>query len=152
MSSVNIRISRSFHFEMAHALYGYDGPCKNVHGHSYRLKVVVLGKTESDNKSPKWGMVMDYSELKKIVEQCILTEFDHALVINELSPHKKLAQDNPLMGKLMLTKYQPTCENLLHDFVQRLKIHLPDTVKLVKVKLNETINSFAEWRSEDNLS
>ena len=45
----NIRITKKFAFETGHALYGYDGKCKNVHGHSYKLSVTVIGQPISDN-------------------------------------------------------------------------------------------------------
>jgi len=60
-----IRITKEFKFEMAHALKGYDGPCKNIHGHSYELMVTILGYPVVDESSPKLGMVMDFGDLKK---------------------------------------------------------------------------------------
>ncbi len=63
-----IRISKEFQFEMAHALYGYNGPCKNIHGHSYKLCVCVIGDVIKDETNAKNGMVMDFSDLKKIVQ------------------------------------------------------------------------------------
>ena len=56
-----IRITKEFKFEMAHALYGYDGLCKNIHGHSYRLWVTVRGEVLEENGSKKDGMVLDLS-------------------------------------------------------------------------------------------
>jgi 6-pyruvoyltetrahydropterin/6-carboxytetrahydropterin synthase len=67
---------------MAHALKGYDGPCRNIHGHSYELYVTVIGKPLNDAGSPKNGMLMDFGDLKKIVRKCIVEEFDHGLVLN----------------------------------------------------------------------
>ena len=67
---------------MAHALYGYDGLCKNIHGHSYRLWVTVIGNVLDDSKSVKNGMVLDFSLLKKIVKPEIVDKFDHSLVLN----------------------------------------------------------------------
>ena len=64
----NIRITKQFNFETGHALYGYDGKCKNVHGHSYKLSVTVIGKPISDSSNVKFGMVIDFSDLKKIVK------------------------------------------------------------------------------------
>ncbi len=61
-----IRITKEFHFEMAHTLLGYDGPCRNIHGHSYELKVTLLGVPIDDPKNPKLGMVMDFGDLKKL--------------------------------------------------------------------------------------
>lgn len=61
----NIRITKLFSFETGHALYGYDGKCKNVHGHSYKLSVTVIGKPISDASHIKHGMVIDFGDLKK---------------------------------------------------------------------------------------
>lgn len=145
----NIRITKEFHFEMAHALYGYDGPCKNVHGHSYRLSVTVKGQPIKDPKHVKQGMVMDFNELKAIVKP-IVDKLDHATILNSGSPHKKLAEGNLLFNKLVLVNYQPTCENMLIDIAQQIKDQLPVDVLLNHLKLQETATSYAEWFAEDN--
>ena len=59
-----IRITKQFSFEAGHALYGYDGKCKNVHGHSYQLYVTVIGTPISDTTNVKYGMVIDFGDLK----------------------------------------------------------------------------------------
>ena len=63
-----IRITKEFRFETGHALYGYDGLCKNVHGHSYKLSVSLVGAPISDPKNVKFGMLIDFSDLKKIIK------------------------------------------------------------------------------------
>ena len=75
-----IRITKQFSFETGHALYGYDGKCKNVHGHSYKLSVTVIGKPIADTKNVKFGMVIDFSDLKAIVKEEIVNVFDHDTV------------------------------------------------------------------------
>lgn len=145
-----IRITKQFNFEMAHALYGYDGPCKNIHGHSYRLSVTVAGETISDSDNHKFGMVMDYSDLKNIVDVFVIKKFDHALVLNKNSPHKTFIKENILIGKVEMVDYQPTCENLLADFAQKISTQLPKNVHLHHLKLRETPHSYAEWFAEDN--
>lgn len=146
-----IRITKEFNIEMAHALYGYDGLCKNIHGHTYYLYVTVAGLPENDVSSPKYGMVMDFGDLKKIVKSAIIDQLDHALVVNGNSPHKEI-KDLALPGfdKVVLVNYQPTCENLLIDFAGRLKGLLPKNIKLFSLKLCETVTSSAEWFAEDN--
>ena len=67
-----IRITKHFDFETAHALYGYDGKCKNIHGHSYHLHVTVIGIPIDDDQDPKNGMVMDFGDLKVIVKNEII--------------------------------------------------------------------------------
>ena len=56
-----IRLTKEFSFEAAHALDGYDGPCREIHGHSYRLFVTVKGTPAEDASNPKCGMVLAVS-------------------------------------------------------------------------------------------
>ncbi len=146
-----IRITKNFDFEAAHALYGYDGKCKNIHGHSYKLSVCVLGKPIDDTAHIKNGMVMDFSDLKRLVNNEIVAVFDHATVLNRQSPHIKLAETLEAHAhKIVLVDYQPTSENMLIDFAKKLKKGLPKNVTLHSLKLYETANSFAEWFASDN--
>ena len=144
---MNIRVTKEFNFEMAHALFNYDGPCKNIHGHSYKLAITVKGKPISDTSNIKQGMVIDFSVIKEIVNKVIIEKYDHALVLNKADA----TIFNELRNhKLILTDYQPTCENLLMDFVNQVKIEIPKNIHLQYVKLRETSTAYAEWHSEDN--
>lgn len=147
----NIRITKQFSFETGHALYGYDGKCKNVHGHSYKLSVTVIGKPISDTTNVKYGMVIDFSDLKKIVKNEIVDVFDHATVFNKNTPHVELAKELENRGhKILLVDYQPTSEMMVIDFSEKIKKHLPQNIALHSLKLQETETSFAEWYASDN--
>ena len=147
-----IRITKQFSFETGHALYGYDGKCKNVHGHSYKLSVTVIGQPISDRTNVKFGMVIDFSDLKKIVKEEIVDHFDHATVFNETTPHIELANELKTRGHhVILVNYQPTSENMVIDFAQKIKNRLSDSIKLHSLKLQETDSSFAEWYANDNI-
>ena len=143
-----VRITKEFKFEMAHALYGYDGVCANIHGHSYRLWVTVRGEVKNENGHTKDGMLMDFTDLKSIVKPEIVDKYDHSLVLNANSPHADL--DLSAFNKVHYLDYQPTSENLVLDFANFIKEQLPDGVDLLKVVLSETASSFAEWNLEDN--
>ncbi|MFA5618896.1 MAG: 6-carboxytetrahydropterin synthase [Weeksellaceae bacterium] len=146
-----IRVTKIFAFEAAHALHGYDGKCRNIHGHSYKLEVTILGTPIMDNKHPKSGMVIDFGDIKKIVNEEIIDKFDHAVLLNRNSPHKALGENLAAEGhKIILTDYQPSCENMVLDMVTLIKSHLDKAIELASVKLYETETSFAEWRTEDN--
>lgn len=145
-----IRLTRSFTFDMAHALPGYDGPCRNIHGHTYRLSVSLLGTPLLEPGHPKDGMVFDFAVLKKTVEQSILSSFDHALVLSNREDPEIVAALSSRYERLVCLDVQPTCENLLLAFRGRLLAELPDHLELVSIRLDETPNSFAEWRREDN--
>lgn len=146
-----IRITKSFSFETGHALYGYDGKCKNVHGHSYKLAVTVIGTPISDSNNTKYGMVIDFGDLKRIVNDEIVDIFDHATVFNKNTPHLELAEELIKRGHyVILVDYQPTSEMMLTDFVGRIQKHLPETIKLHSLRLQETDSSHAEWFASDN--
>ncbi|MCL6220684.1 6-pyruvoyl trahydropterin synthase family protein [Zunongwangia pacifica] len=146
-----IRITKQFSFETGHALYGYDGKCRNVHGHSYKLSVTVIGEPITDNENVKYGMVIDFGDLKKIVKSEIVDQFDHATVFNQNTPHIELAKELKDRGHhVILVDYQPTSENMVIDFAEKIKKHLPDHIKLHSLKLQETESSFAEWYASDN--
>ncbi len=147
-----IRITKQFTFETGHALYGYDGKCKNVHGHSYKLSVTVIGSPISDANNVKYGMVIDFTDLKKIVMEEVVDQFDHATVFNQNTPHIELAKELKSRDHhVILVDYQPTSENMVIDFADRIKKRLSENIDLFSLKLQETESSFAEWYASDNL-
>lgn len=145
-----IRVTREFSFEMAHVLKGYDGPCRNVHGHSYRLFVTITGKPVNDNKSPRNGMVLDFTDLKEIVLHTIIDRFDHSVVISSDFADEKKKMMADAFGNAVIVNYQPTCENLVTDFAGMIKNELPAGIKLHSIRLCETAKSYAEWFETDN--
>lgn len=146
-----IRITKQFTFETGHALYGYDGKCRNVHGHSYKLSVTVIGSPITDQSNVKYGMVIDFSDLKKIVKEDIVDIFDHATVFNKNTPHVELAKELETRGHhVILVDYQPTSENMVIDFAEKIKSRLPENIKLFSLRLQETESSYAEWYQSDN--
>ncbi len=146
-----IRITKEFTFETGHALYGYDGKCRNVHGHSYKLAVTVIGSPISDTSHVKLGMVIDFGDLKTIVREEVVDPFDHATVFNRGTPHLELANELSERGhKVILADYQPTSENMVIDFAQKIKARLPENIQLHSLRLRETETAFAEWFASDN--
>ncbi|MDO4880264.1 MAG: 6-carboxytetrahydropterin synthase [Capnocytophaga sp.] len=147
-----IRITKKFDFEAGHALFGYDGKCKNIHGHSYKLFVTVIGEPIEDNSHIKNGMVIDFGDLKSIVNQEIIKPFDHSVIFNRLSPHKSIGEKLQAEGhNVIMVDYQPTSENLIIDFAKKIQAQLPKSVSLFSLRLQETESSFAEWFASDNL-
>lgn len=136
---------------MAHTLTGYDGACSQIHGHSYRLFVTVTGEPAADAGDPKYGMVMDFRSLKKIIGDHILEPFDHSMMIRRTAANGKII--DTLKGefsKIHEVEYQPTCENLISYFARIISAALPGEVRLHSLKLHETATSYAEWFASDN--
>jgi len=147
---MKIRITKHFDFEAAHALHGYDGKCKNIHGHSYQLYVTVIGTPINDRNHPKNGMVLDFGDLKKIVNTEIIDIFDHSIVLDGNSEHLELAKKiADYSHRIVMVDYQPTSEMMIQDFAKKISAKLPNDVKLHALKLYETNNSYAEWFASD---
>jgi len=145
-----IRITKQFKFETAHALMGYDGLCKHIHGHSYELLVSIIGTPLNDEESPKLGMVMDFGDLKKIVKEEVVDKMDHCLILNTKGTKvHALMRSDEMFERVIAVPYQPTSENMLLDFAERIKPRLPIGIELKYMLLRETMNSYAEWFSDD---
>ena len=146
-----IRLTKEFSFEAAHALEGYDGPCREIHGHSYRLFVTVKGEPLPASAGPKAGMVIDFGVLKRIVSDQVVARLDHALVLQRTEGNAALREAlRREFGNVVEVDYRPTCENMLADFAARIAPQLPEGVTLHALRLYETASSYAEWYAEEN--
>jgi len=99
---MRMRLKVDFHFSSAHALPFYEGVCKRMHGHNYRLQVTVEGKP-----NPNDGMIRDFEDIKKRVWDAALVQCDHHC-LNDLI-------ENPTaenMGAWFWEKLKPTVEGL----------------------------------------
>lgn len=143
-----MKVTKEFSFEMAHALEGHDGACSRIHGHSYRLWVTIEGAPLSDSGSPKQGMVMDFGELKRIVNEQVISRFDHAFVVRRTAENSTLIDAMAAhYAGVVVVDWQPTSENFVARFAELIAPELPAGVSLYSVKLSETATSYAEWNS-----
>ena len=141
----DIRLTKQFSFEAAHSLEGYDGACSQIHGHSYRLEVMVEGAPLESAGHPKDGMVMDFGVLKSIVNREIVNRLDHSFTIRRTEQNGELIEMlQRHYTNIHVVDYQPTSENMLIDMAARLKPVMPEGVRLCKLTLYETATSKAE--------
>lgn len=138
-----ITLTKVFHFEMAHAIHGYPGNCKNVHGHSYELHVTVspANQTEAYIKTP--GYLVDFKEIKKLVKNAIVDQFDHKLLLSQ-----DFLQANPNFASqenLVQWEVEPTAENLLIYIQHEISNRLDADIRLSHLRLFETVDSYADW-------
>ena len=144
-----VRLTKSFTFELAHALINYEGKCKNIHGHSYKLEVTVIGNPKATDGHPQDGLIIDFGDLKKIVNASVINIYDHSLVMKNNYPDelKQILSDN--FERIEYVNYQPTCENLIEDFAKKIKNNLPSEVHLHHLVLHETATAYCEWYAAD---
>lgn len=143
-----LRLTKIFQFEMAHALNGYEGACRYIHGHSYTLHVTVTNGQTDDDYIPAPGIIVDFKELKKIVSTAVIKNFDHRLLLSEQYIKANVALSS--CENLVVMEAEPTAENMLIFIRRALAKALPAGVQLATLKLFETADSYAEWNN-DNL-
>lgn len=106
-------------FDAAHFLSGYDGKCKNIHGHRWRIVVTIQG-TSLQESGPKKGMLMDFGDLKDAVKS-LADFFDHALLLEEGSLREStvaaLMEEN---FKIITLPFRTTAENFSRYFYDTL--------------------------------
>lgn len=139
MSAQKVYVTKRFSFEAAHYLPNYNGKCANLHGHSYKLEVTFsdvknfIGH-EDDNYKAEDYMVIDFTKLKKFVEEEVTSKLDH---INLNSVYTI-----------------PTAEVMCVYIYESIKVRVNELresnsyLKLEEVKLWETEDSFATYRGE----
>ena len=135
---------------MAHALWNYDGLCRHIHGHSYKLIITIIGEPIEDSNDQKLGMVLDFGDLKVVVKEPVVDYFDHSLVINRGAENYLPDEPNEMYDKVHLMDFQPTCENLVLYIAEKVQARLSPGIGLYSVKLYETATSYAEWYAADN--
>jgi 6-pyruvoyltetrahydropterin/6-carboxytetrahydropterin synthase len=140
-----IQITKIFRFEMAHAVFGYKGKCQHIHGHSYVLHVSVAHHTTVDDFIASPGFIIDFKDLKKMVNESVIDELDHKLVLS----NKYLAANKSMIieKNILAWEAEPTAENILIYTKRQLQNALPAEIKLKKLLLFETTDSYAEWIS-----
>ncbi|MBK7887961.1 MAG: 6-carboxytetrahydropterin synthase [Bacteroidetes bacterium] len=143
MEKQKVSLTKIFTFDTAHALENYPGKCRHIHGHTYILHVTISGDIRNERGDPYDGIIIDFSELKKWVHDAVIQQFDHALLLREGSA--LAAMTFPEWERIYLTSYQPSCENILLDILQKLQTTIPNNILVKKLTLYETPTSYAEW-------
>jgi 6-pyruvoyltetrahydropterin/6-carboxytetrahydropterin synthase len=113
-----------FKFDAAHWLPEHEGKCKNLHGHTWKIEIEVSGELLST------GMIMDFSDLKRLVTKQVLDYADHQCL-------------NDLPFTLM---QNPTAENLCEWIRLQVGTSLPDEIVILRVRVWESDEAYAEWR------
>lgn len=124
-----VLVSKEFTFDSAHHLHCYEGKCQNLHGHTYKLQVIMVGRPDHR------GIVIDFSDIKRLANEYILDKLDHRYLNDVL----------PLMNT--------TAENMVVWMYEQLTVALYEAgfsprVELAEVKLWETPTSYASITKE----
>jgi len=138
-----VRIVKEFTFEAAHMLEGHDGDCANIHGHSYRLQVGLVGEPSSE-PGAKEGFVLDFKDLKTAVKEIFLDNWDHSFLAK--GDEKILPALAASGTKLVRLGFRATAENMCWHI---LKLLYCEGLPVERVRLYETATSYAEANVRD---
>ena len=108
-------IVKSFGFEASHQLPNHDGKCRNLHGHSYKMEVILQGDLNTDAGSPKEGMVVDFGEVSAIVKELIIERLDHRFLA------KGDEQVDVPEEQVMMLGVRTTAENIAEWILNNLR-------------------------------
>jgi len=136
-----MKIAKVFDWEMGHRLPFHKGKCKNLHGHSYKLRLEVEGDLDEQ------GMLIDFYDVKKIVNP-IIENLDHACMVYK--DDKDLIDALvKLNSKFVIVNFHSTAENICKYFVDEIKkLSLPENIKKITARIYETEDSYAEENYE----
>ncbi|MEY4176677.1 MAG: hypothetical protein RLY70_251 [Planctomycetota bacterium] len=130
------RVTRQIDFCYGHRLLNYDGKCRFLHGHNGRAEIVIEAET-LDNR----GMVLDFSDIKRVVSRWIDETLDHRMLLHRDDPAVAMLQS---MGEpLFLMDSNPTAENIAKLIYEFTANH---GFPIVEARLWETQNCFATYR------
>lgn len=139
-----VSVCKIFTFDAAHQLIGHKGKCSNLHGHTYKLEVVLKGVPSVEEGQSDEGFVVDFSDIKAIVKQLVVDRLDHAFLAMGNEPVLETLMATG--SKVALLSFRTTAENMSAYIAYELK---RASLPVYSVKLWETPTSWAEVLASD---
>lgn len=142
-----LTVTKTVRFDAAHILTNHQGMCRNLHGHTYRVDVSVRHVPTAPEPNAPADMVIDFKDLKKVIEETVVSRFDHAFIYNETSSAEgDIASVVAKHGmRTVALPWRSTAENLARHFFTELSARVPG---ISSVKVWETPDSCAEYNAD----
>lgn len=122
-----MQVKKEFEFESAHRLSNYEGKCKRIHGHNYKM-IVLCEADELDER----GILVDFGDIKKVAKEFIVEQFDHKLILKQGTTQNIKIAEAIEDDWIVWVDYNPTAENMAKHFLEIMRKHIP-SVKSVEV-------------------
>jgi 6-pyruvoyltetrahydropterin/6-carboxytetrahydropterin synthase len=119
-----VLVSKEFTFDSAHHLHAYEGKCKSLHGHTYKLQVIMSGKVDAR------GIAIDFGDIKRIAKERVIDRLDHRYLNDVLPPMNTTAEN------MVVWMYEQIHAALLEE-------QLYPAIRLEEIRLWETPTSYA---------
>jgi|TARA_B110000908_G_scaffold29399_1_gene34718 6-pyruvoyltetrahydropterin/6-carboxytetrahydropterin synthase len=143
-----MEITTRLEFDSGHRIPNHKSQCRNLHGHRYVIEITLGGDIIQNEQASEDGMVMDFSDVKRIARESVVDVWDHAFIVYK---NDQVVLDflNTLPDhKTVVFETVPTAENMAAEAFRILKNRYQDTygnqLTLSRVRLYETPNSWAD--------
>ncbi|MFW5432121.1 MAG: 6-carboxytetrahydropterin synthase QueD [Methylophilaceae bacterium] len=143
-----MEITTRLEFDAGHRIPNHKSQCRNLHGHRYVIEITLTGDIVSEEQASENGMVMDFSDVKRIAKESIVNVWDHAFLV--------FKQDTPVLAflnslpnhKTVIFPSVPTAENMAAEAFRVLDNEYQDIygnqLELTRIRLYETPNNWAD--------
>jgi 6-pyruvoyltetrahydropterin/6-carboxytetrahydropterin synthase len=143
-----MQITTRLEFDAGHRIPDHKSQCRNLHGHRYALEITLSGDIINQEKMSENGMVMDFSDVKRIARDSVVDVWDHAFLVYKNDAEVLSFLNSLTNHKTVIFPTVPTAENMAAEAFRILKNQYKDTygnhLKLERVRLFETPNSWAD--------
>ena len=141
-------ITRRLEFDAGHRISTHNSQCRHLHGHRYVIEITLSGDIIADEGVAEQGMVMDFSEVKRIAKTELVDQWDHAFLVYSADTQVLQFLQSMENHKTVVLDLQPTAENLAITAFRILDAAYQDSygnqLKLEQVRLFETPNCWAD--------
>jgi 6-pyruvoyltetrahydropterin/6-carboxytetrahydropterin synthase len=145
-----LTITRKLEFDAGHRIPNHRSECRNMHGHRYVIHITLSGELQKEKGASSEGMLMDFSDVKKLAEAHLISHWDHAFLVYEGDIVVRNFLNSLPDHKTVVLDCIPTVENLAQIAFDTLKkvyeTHYEAALILQSIKLYETPNNWAEIR------
>ena len=142
-----MKIVKIIEWDMGHRVLHHRSVCRGLHGHRYKIEICVSGDLVSKSGASEEGMVIDFSDIKKISNQFIQEKLDHAFMVWEKDEDLISFFKQSIGHKPVIVPFTPTAENVAAYIFNKLQDEFQDVYKtglhLHSIKLWETPTSYA---------
>lgn len=145
---MSMRITRRLEFDAGHRIPNHASQCRHLHGHRYAIEITLSGEIIRAEGTAAEGMVMDFSEVKRIAQRVVVDPWDHAFLL--YAGDRVVAEFLATLPdhKTVVLPVVPTAENLAAEAFRLLDAAYTDTygnqLRLERVRLYETPNNWAD--------
>lgn len=139
-----IKLGKDYSWEMSHRLPFHNGWCKNIHGHSYKMRVELIGELDQN------GMLIDFYDIDKVVKPIVLA-YDHSMLVDEKDTITlQFCKENQF--RFVVINFTSTSENIAINFANLFakEFRKHSNIKQLTVRVYETSDAFAEYTLKIN--